>query len=401
MIDVDTALRLLDEHICPLATERVALGESLGRVAARGVASRVDLPPFDQSAMDGWAVRADDVAAARADAPVALDVAGEVPAGKTGALATVEPGQAARIFTGARVPPGADAVIRQERVERRGDHVVVSEPAEPGNDLRPRGAELERGAQLIDAGTRLDEGHLGVLSMCGHADVEVTRRPAITLLVSGDEVVPADKELRPGQVYDANAPFLRGWLTARGYHDVYVRSLADDRPAVVRALGDALDKSDLVVSTGGVSVGDYDFFNGVADELGLDTVFWRVRQAPGKPLLFARRDQTCFLGIPGNPGAVFTSAYVYLRRALDLLEGCALPGPRLRRGVLAKDVRLRAHRLAWTGCTLDFTNEGVAKLTPIDGHRMSALYRADAIARIPEGDGALPAGAVVEWFEIG
>ncbi len=340
------------------------------------------------------------LAAAAEATPVRLALAGEVPAGKTGELGEVASGKSARIFTGARVPPGADAVLRQEWVERDEDAIVVTRPVAAGNDIRPRGAELRAGTKLVGAGERLDERHLGVLSMCGHAAVEVARPPAITLLVSGDEVVAAGRELLAGQVYDANTPFLSAWLAARGYDDVDVVALEDDRAAVVRTLQAALDRSDLVVSTGGVSVGDYDFFTDVAGDLGMDEIFWRVRQVPGKPVFFATRGATCFLGIPGNPGAVFTSAYVYLRRVLDLLEGCALPGPRLHAGVLANSVRQRATRLAWTGCTVEYGDDGIARLLPIDGHRMSALYRADAIARIPEGDGELAAGSVVQWFEL-
>jgi molybdopterin molybdotransferase len=400
MIDVNQALDLFDEHVSSLEPERVALGHVLGRVCARPVSSKISLPPFAQSAMDGFAVRSADLSEATEQSPVRLVRVGEIAAGDTDSLPSVHKGQTVRVFTGGRIPPGADTVVRQERVTSQGEDIYFREPTQQGRDIRPVGEELEKGTGLLEPGERLDERHVGVLSMCGHAEVDVHRQPAITLLISGDEVVTPGIELRVGEVYDANTAFLAGWLHMRGYRNVEIVTVEDNRRAVDRALEDALDQSDLVISTGGVSVGDYDFLTDAAAGIGLETIFWKVRQKPGKPLFFARGDQSTLLGIPGNPGAVFVSAYVYLRRLLDLFEGAACPGPKMRSGILASAVRQSARRLSWQGCALSFGDDGRAQLEPIRGHRMSQLYRADAIAWIPHGDGGLCVGTHVDWLSL-
>ncbi len=400
MISVDEALKLLAEHISPLDSERIALDDALYRVAAADVAADIDLPPFAQSAMDGYAVRAGDLADASKDRPVTLEVVGEVAAGESGELPAVELDQAVRVFTGGRIPPGADAVVRQEDVRRDGSAANFSKSVERGRDIRPVGEELSAERILVEEGERLDERHIAALSMTGHAAVLVRCRPRITLLVSGDEVVAPGNELQAGQVYDANLPFLKGWLQARGYASLEILRLPDDRNVVQRALDEALDASDLVVSTGGVSVGDYDFFGEATSDLGLEKVFWKVRQKPGKPLLFARRSETPFLGLPGNPGAVFVAAYIYLRRALELLEGARPAGPAMQTGVLAAPIGLSKRRLNFVGCALDFDAQGRAMLSPLGSHRLGTLYRADAIARIPEGAGELPAGTAVQWLPL-
>lgn len=400
MIDVDDALSLFAEHIEPLETERLAVTHALGRVAAAPVTSKITLPPFAQSAMDGYAVRAEDLAEASKDAPVELRQVGEVAAGDTSRLPRVNKGTTVRVFTGGRIPPGADAVVRQELADASGSKIAFEAPVRAGKDLRQVGEALAKGAPLVEPGERLDERQIAALSMCGHAEVDVTRQPAITLLVSGDEVISPGIELRPGEIYDANTPLLSSWLGMRRYRNVEIVQLEDDRRTVEKALRSALDQSDLVVSTGGVSVGDYDFFTDAADTLGLETIFWKVRQRPGKPLLFAKAKRATFLGIPGNPGAVFMSAYVYLRRVLDLLEGAAKPGPAMHHGVLAGPVGHSEKRVSWTGAKLGYGDDGKVLLEPIGGHRLSQVYRADAIVRVPAGEGKMEAGEVVEWLAI-
>jgi molybdopterin molybdotransferase len=400
MIDVSEALTLLDARISALETQRLPLERALRRVSSREVVSGIDLPPFTQSAMDGYAVRSADLAGASARTPVHLRRVGEVAAGYSAALPWVGAGAAARIFTGARVPPGADAVLRQELAKPTAEGISVQTTLDAGRDIRPAGVDLNRGSCLVGPGTRLDERHIAMLSTCGLTDIEVRRQPAITLLVSGNEVVQPGRELRPGEVYDANTAFLAGWLQMRGYDRVKKVALPDNPQAVTQALEGALAESDLVLSTGGVSVGDYDFFNDVAADIGMETVFWRVAQRPGKPLLFATRDQTPFLGIPGNPGAVFVCAYVYLRRILDRLEGVEPPGPQMRSGVLAREVAPSAHKTSWLSCTLRFNEQGQAQLDPVGGYRLGKVYRADAIARVAPGPNPHGARAAVDWFNI-
>ncbi|QDG50177.1 molybdopterin molybdotransferase MoeA [Persicimonas caeni] len=400
MIDVDEALSLFAEHIDPLESERLAVTHALGRVSATEARAKIALPPFAQSAMDGYAVRAEDLAEASDKEPVELRQVGEVAAGDTGRLPRVNKGTTVRVFTGGRIPPGADAVVRQELVTADKSRISFEAPVREGKDLREVGEALAKDTVLVEPGERLDERHIAALAMCGHAEIDVIRQPAITLLVSGDEVISPGIELRPGEIYDANTPLLSSWLGMRRYRNIEIVQLEDDRRTVEKALRKALDQSDLVVSTGGVSVGDYDFFTDAADTLGLETIFWKVRQRPGKPLLFAKGEQTIFLGIPGNPGAVFISAYVYLRRVLDLLEGTSEPGPAMHRGVLAGPVGRSAKRVSWTGANIRYGEDGKVHLEPISGHRLSQVYRADAIVRVPAREGEMEEGDVVEWLAI-
>lgn len=400
MIDVAQAFELFDSSISPLSTETVSVDDALGRVAAVEVRSKISLPPFSQSAMDGYAVRSEDLAGASAQASVRLIQVGEVAAGEAGELPDVKARGTVRVFTGGRIPPGANAVVRQEDVVSEGEALYFRHPVARGKDIRRVGEELEEGARLVSAGDRLDAGAIGVLSMCGHGEVEVYRAPIITLLISGDEVVAPGQPLAPGAVYDANRPFLAGWLKARGYDDVRIVALADSREAVEQELTRAFDVSDLVISTGGVSVGDYDFFTDAAEAIGLETVFWRVNQRPGRPLLFAKRAKAVLLGVPGNPGAVFISAYIYLKRVLDLLEGVTEPGPRMRSGVLGEAVGRCAWRETWSGCALKDGGDGEAVLVPVGGSKMTQLYKADAIARIPTGLSEMRKGSTVQWFVI-
>jgi molybdopterin molybdotransferase len=404
MIDVDEAFDLLERSTVPLEAETRPLEAALGRVSASVVTSELALPPFAQSAMDGWAVRAADLKEAGEEAPVGLEIVGEVPAGRLEDPPTIGAGQAARIFTGATVPDGADAVVRQERAERRGDRVVIGRAVPEGKDIRPIGEEMEAGRRLVEPGERLDERHLAALSMTGHPEVRVRPDPEIALLVSGDEVVAPTEPLRAGEIYDANTPFVTGLLERTGYPSVDVLHIRDEADEVRRELDEALTAYDLVVSTGGVSVGDYDFLPRTAEELGAEEVFWKISQKPGKPVFFAVRDRTPFLGLPGNPGAVFVGAHLYLNRLLDALEGVAEPRPDFRTGRLAGPVDRSSSRLRWAGCRVTHSPEGTVDLDPIGrgtAHRMSQLYRADALARIDAGDGEAKTGRRVRWLPVG
>jgi molybdopterin molybdotransferase len=403
MISVDEALELVASSVDPLDEEWVELSDALGRVTASAARARVSLPPFPQSAMDGYALRAQDVAEANPDEPCRLEVIGEVRAGPSGELPGVGSGQAIRIFTGAQLPPGANAVIRQERTERDGDDVLVEQAVDAGNDVRPIGEELSAESKLVGAGERLDERQIAALSMTGHAEVHVRQRPRVALIVSGDEVVEPGRALAPGEIYDANTPFLTGFLRRTSGVSPELIKVKDNRDEVRRQLDRALSDFDLVVSTGGVSVGDYDFLTKVSADIGADEVFWKVRQKPGKPVFFSVRDGTPFLGLPGNPGAVFAGAHSYLARALDELEGVSRVRPHWEAGRLAGPLDRSGSRARWAPCRLRVDADGVNVLEPIQrgrAHRMSQLYRADALVLVGEGEGEVARDQAVLWCAV-
>ena len=401
MISADEALARISQATTPLPAERLPLQQALGRVTTQEVSSRVDLPPFAQSAMDGWAVRAADTEGATEQAPVALTVAGEVTAGLEAELPGVGPGQAVRIFTGGQVPPGADAVIRQEDVERDGAQALITRPIAPGRDIRARGEELGAGVKILSPGTRLDERHLAALSMTGHPDVLCRREPRIALLVTGDEIIAPSQELVPGAIYDANTPYLVGLLRRWGFHDLEILHLEDDPAAVARAMEDCLHRFDLVISTGGVSVGEHDLLIEAAEGAGCERVFWKVAQKPGKPVYFGTCGQVPYLGLPGNPGAVFVCAHIYLARTLDALDAAARPRPWLHDCRLEHPIARDARRLRWAPCTRRTADDGAVILAPIAGgraHRMSQLYQADSLVRVDPGQGALE--GVARWVKV-
>lgn len=399
MITLDEAFAAYPERISPADPEERPLQRCAGRVLAEPAASRTDLPPFRQSAMDGYALRAADTAGAAGDGPVELALTGTRPAGPTGQEMAVGPGEAVRIFTGARLPAGADAVLRQEEAGVEGETLRVGRPMEEGEAVRDRGEELRRGTTLAEAGTRLTSGHLGGLAAAGVDRVAVRPAPRVRLFVTGDEVVDTGPALEPGEVYDANTPLVSGWLEGRGL-EVTDGRLSDDPAATRDALAAALEEADLVLTTGGVSVGDRDFVLEAARAAGVEEVFWRVRQKPGKPLFFGVRDGSVLLGLPGNPGSVHACLATHVRRVLGLLEGEAEPGPRMEPGVLADDFPLNPEREWWARCRVEISPEGEVGLAPLGrqaSHMIAHLGRAEALARLPRGEGKAEAGTVVPW----
>lgn len=400
LLPIDEAFAAYGERLAALPAEERPLDEARGRVLARTVASDIDLPPFPQSAMDGYALRAADTAGASPSRPAELSLIGTRPAGPPDGSLGVGAGEAARIFTGARLPDGADAVLRQEDAGVRGGTLRVARPLEEGTAVRPRGEEIRRGTTLAEEGTRLTAGHAGGLAAAGIDRVRVRCAPRVRLFVTGDEVVEAGAEPAPGEVHDANTPLVSAWLDARGAGLAGAAHLPDDLEATRDALEEALAASDLVLTTGGVSVGDRDFVLEAAERAGVEEVFWRVRQKPGKPLFFGLLDGTPLLGLPGNPGSVHACLVTHVRRVLDLLEGAADPGPRMRPGRLAAGFRLNPRREWWARCRVRVDGDGDVWLEPLArqaSHMIAELGRAEAVARLPRGEGELERGARVRW----
>lgn len=394
---VAQALQALDA-IAPLPAVTQATHRALHRVLARPALAACDLPPFAQSAVDGYALRHADL-----DSVAGLPLGGIVRAGTLAAAPRLAPGTAQRIFTGGMLPAGADTVARQEWVEAGGGALKVLRPLSPGADVRQQGEELRRGATLALAGTRLTPGLLAALAMAGVAKLSVRPAPRISVLVTGDEVVPPGGAPKLGQIFDANGPLVASWLAARGYGDVRVRYVGDSATAVRRALAAAFGASDLVLSTGGVSVGDHDYVPRMAQKLGATPLFWKVAQKPGKPVFAALRGGVPLLGLPGNPASVLVNLLVYARRALDRLEGVAEPGPQFAAGILDTETSADAERDQWLRVAVRAGPEGCVRLgrLPKQGsHMLSNLAQAGGLAWIPAAPTATPAGTVVRWLAL-
>jgi molybdopterin molybdotransferase len=394
LLPIVAALERYRSNVRALPTHRIPLELALGAVLAEAPEARISLPRFTQSAMDGYAVRTADGQAART-------LIGTAAAGSPASV-TVGPGQAVRILTGGMVPSGADAVARQEIVERTGDGIALREAVREGEAIRREGEELQEGATLAAPGQRITSGLIASFAMAGIDSVEVYRRPRVAVLVTGDEVRRVGEPLAPGQVYDANGPLLRAWFVENGYGEPVVAYVRDDETALEEAMSAALDSADFVVTSGGVSVGDRDYVPIVADRLGVREIFWKVAQKPGKPLWFGMRDDKVLLGLPGNPGAVLVCLAVHARAVLARLEGETSEQPAWRSGVLAAPVDADPHRDRLVRMRLDMTG-GIPTLELLprqESHMLSNLASAHALVWLPGRAMGFDAGESVSWLFI-
>ena len=327
MLTLDEALGRLLSSIRPLAeAEPVATFDALGRVLAAGVRSALDVPPADNTSMDGYALRCADVSATGA----VLRVAQRIPAGAVGR--PLEPGTAARIFTGAQVPPGADAVVMQEQCEALGEQVRVNAVPQPGQWIRRRGEDVQHGAEVLAAGTRLTPQALGLAASVGAATLTVSRRPRVALFSTGDELVMPGQPLKPGAIYNSNRFTLRGLIQALGCECNDLGIVPDRLDATRAALREAAQGNDLIVTSGGVSVGEEDHLRPAVQAEGRIDL-WQIAIKPGKPLAFGevRRSDgsnAWFIGLPGNPVSSFITFALAVRPVLMALQGAPAGLPR-------------------------------------------------------------------------
>lgn len=317
---LEEALDLILADAQPLQeVESVPLAEALGRTLAEPVRAAVPVPNHDNSAMDGYALKA-------AESDQALKITQRIPAGHAGE--PVEPGTSARIFTGAPVPPGADAVAMQENCDVEGDILRLRQPVEPGENVRPRGQDLEAGSIVLPAGRRLQPEDLGVLASVGCGSVPVRRRLAVAILSTGDELVEpsADMELQPGQVFNSNRYTLEGLLSSHGFRVIDLGLVPDDPAATGALLEQAAAAADCVITTGGVSVGEEDHVREQVARLG-SLMLWKLKLKPGKPLAYGRIAGTPFFGLPGNPAAVYVTFAMLVRPWLLRVQGAEFEPP--------------------------------------------------------------------------
>jgi molybdopterin molybdotransferase len=310
------ALRLILDSVAPLPARPTPLFDALGLVLAERVISPETVPPFTNSAMDGYAVRHDDVA----DAPVDLEVLADLPAGSV-ATDEVRPGTAIRIMTGAPLPAGADSVVPVEATTSEGSRVRIAAPVKKGANVRLAGEDLREGEELLPAGFALSPAALGVLASVGLAEVAARPRVRVAVLTTGDELVEASAKPGPGQIRDSNVQTMCGQTAAFGAVPVPIPRVPDTREAVVAALERARAGADVIVTNGGISVGDYDFIKAVLADFGAKEVFWKVRQKPGGPLGFWLWNDTPVFGIPGNTVAAMVCMEEYVRPALRKMMG--------------------------------------------------------------------------------
>ena len=391
-------------------SEVVELGGALGRVLAEPIDSQLTLPPWDNSAMDGFAVRAADVAAASMDRAVTLPVAGEVAAGVAPTV-PLAAGTAMRIFTGAPIPPGADAVVPVEDTDAprgtagggaRPATVAIAAAPRPGAHIREAGSDIRADDRLLEPGHRLRPSDLALAAAGGHSRVTVFGRPRVAVLATGDELVAAGAELGPAQIPDSNSVGLTAQATQTGAEARSFGVARDDLDEVSQKLREAMAWADVVVVSGGVSVGAHDVVKDAFARLG-ELELWRVAVQPGKPLAFGRAGggdrQVLLFGLPGNPVSSFVTFELFVRPVLRRLAGHAdVIGREVVRAHLSDAIRKPADRRTFLRVRLQ---DGQARLSGGQGsHMLSGLAAANALAVIPEGVTELPAGAEVDVLRL-
>jgi molybdopterin molybdotransferase len=396
MISIERALELVLDGLEPLGAETIPLADAAGRVAAAPAASAVDLPPFDRSAMDGYAVRAADTAPG---APLRL--VGGVAAGEV-AAAALEPGTAARISTGAAIPPGADTVLQSELAEERDGSVAPERGLAPGTHVRYRGEDLPAGSVLAAGGDVLTLPRISALASAGVGQVTVHRRPRLHVIVTGSELLPLGAPPEPGRIHESNGLMVRLLAERAGADVVDHGVIGDDREATRAAVAKGLEGDVLVVS-GGVSVGPHDHVKPAFEACGVDELFWRVRIKPGKPLWFGRRGDTLVFGLPGNPLSTIVCFSVFIAPALRRLAGERDARPRYEAGRLTTPARASDGRTEYLTAALRPGADGVLEATPTErqgSHMTGALGESDGFAIAPEDAGELPAGAPVDVLRL-
>ena len=390
LLSVDDALQAVLAHAEPLPAERVPLSDAGGRVLATSATALVDLPPFPSSAMDGFAVRA-------ADTPGRLPVVARVAAGRP-VPAALERGQAMGIATGGVVPDGADAVVPIERVTAEGDWVEIPEPAREGANVRPRGGDVSAGSAVVEAGTRLGAAQIGALAAAGISEVECARRPHVAVLTTGTELRPPGEQLAPGEIYESNGPMLEALLGSAGAEVELLRSVEDDEAAHRDSIAGALER-DVLVTSGGVSVGPHDLVRKIEAELGVEEVFWGVSVRPGKPLAFGTRGPTLVFGLPGNPVSSLVSSVLFVLPALRALQGERDPAPRYLNGVLTGPVRPDPRRDELVRARLA-PDGGLLPLSGQESHMIVRAAEANSLMYVPAGEHELPAGTTVRYLTL-
>jgi molybdopterin molybdotransferase len=400
MISPSRALKQVMSHCTALGAGLVAIDEALGLVLAENVRAPEPLPRFDNTAMDGYAIRAANTSGAAAALPVRLSVVESVFAGEV-TRRRIRDGQACRIMTGAPVPPGADTVAAKEEVTVDAGDIVLDHPVRAGQHIRRRGEEMKSGTAVLNQGVTVDAGVTACLATFGRRRVRVFRRPRVSVIATGSETIAPGRKLAPGQIYDSNSFMLAAALREMGIAPARVRHVGDHPTALRNAVAAALRVSDALVVTGGVSVGDRDYVREVLARLGVEEIFWRVKQKPGKPLYFGTRGRRIVFGLPGNPASVYTCFYVYVYPALRRMAGHGDEGLPERTLPLASDVESDAVRWRFLKArTIDGPTPRVMALPRQASHMISSLAQTDSLIVVPPAVGRIAAGTDVTTWRL-
>jgi molybdopterin molybdotransferase len=401
MISVAEAIQIVIEQTQVLGTERVPIQDALGRVLAQDVIADTDLPPFDRSQMDGYAVRSEETKSA----PVRLRIVGESAAGK-GWHQEMHEGEAIRIMTGAPVPSGADAVQQVELTHELKDNTVVEvlESVDAGRSIVNRGSEVRKGETVLLAGSILNPAMLAVLASFGFAAVEVRQRPGVSVMATGSELVTVDQTPGQDQIRDSNNYSIGAYAARAGANVERLPLIGDNTASLKRAIEKASKRSDMIVTSGGVSMGVYDFTKTALQELGAELFFERVALRPGKPTVFGRLPNgTLVFGLPGNPVSVSVTFNLFARTSLLAMQGATEPSLKSETGVLAKSVKGNIDRESYLPAQLTTNDDGQLVVFPLKWGGSSdfvAFAAATALVNIPAGSGTVATDSLVRVVRL-
>ena len=374
MISVEDAIKLVGENTPRMSTIKVGLSDALGCVVSEDILSPVNFPPFAQSAMDGYTVNGLDIHE--------FELVGEIKAGDDGSMISLKRGQAVRIFTGAMVPDSADAVIKQEDIVRDTDtiRINIDRKIKELENIRPEGEQIQKGEIVISKGTKVNNGVISYCAMLGIEGLIVYRKPSICIVTTGSELVAPGNELKPGQIYDSNSLMLSSSLQEIGFESE-IFSTSDNLDKTKSVLSNAIANYDLVLITGGISVGDYDFVQEALNENGVSKVFYTVKQKPGKPLYMGVKGNTVVFGLPGNPASVHSCYHVYVLIAIRYMLGLS--------GKENRETRLLKGRISKTVGRTQFmkavqTGDSVEVLKRQSSAMLGDLVEANCLLVFPE-----------------
>ncbi|MDU4393820.1 MAG: molybdopterin molybdotransferase MoeA [Acinetobacter ursingii] len=398
LITIDEAIQYILHTPKTLPNESIALKNSLSRYLAEAVYSPVNLPNFDQSAVDGYALCSNQTDAK----DQSFKLIGEIRAGEESSIALSE-GQATRIFTGGKIPEGTTTIARQEIVKKIDDqNIQIVESLQAGVDIRRKGEEVKQGQCLADTGQYMNIGSLAALSMAGVQSVTVFQQPKVAVVVTGDEIAQSPNSLSNAQVFDANGPLLENWLEQYGI-DAHVIHVEDQASSVTALFERLKSEYDVIITTGGVSVGDYDLVRPCSMDVGFEQIFWKVKQKPGKPLFFAKyehQQNSCYLlGLPGNPAAVYVCMQIYGKLLLDALQNKRESPSGFTARIthdLKADHRERFLRML---ATFNQSTLEVSALSKQQSHMLSNLMQTNCLVRIPAAK-QIQAGELVDGLFI-
>jgi molybdopterin molybdotransferase len=397
LISVEEAQRIVLEHAKRLDAERVPIERAAGRVLAAPVSALVDLPPFASSAMDGYALRAADTASPPVRLPVVERIAAGSPADRP-----LSAGEAMAISTGGAVPEGGDAVVPLELVEERDDEIELFEPVEAGANVRGRGGDVVAGDVVLEPGTRLGAAQVAALAAAGVSEVQCAKRPRVGILVTGSELRQPGEALGPGEIYESNGVLLATALQLAGAVPAQLGVVTDDPDEHERAMERALLGFDMLVTSGGVSVGPHDLVRSTQAKLRVEEHFWGVAVKPGKPIAFGTRRDHLVFNLPGNPVSVLVTFELFVRPAVHALLGLGDPLPEFRGGILAESIARNAHRDEYVRAFARRDVDDIV-LEPLPGresHMIARAGRANALVEVAAGEGELAAGDEARYLAL-